>query len=127
MLKNIEGTPALAIFGKVLAGGAGGEVMNLLPNAAFSIVSAVATTAGSFMTALAPSVIMMSGAGAPDIAAAAFAVRSMPARILARTSGLKLRMVPNTRTSSGMMFSGGAAVDRANADHAEFESGPFHG
>ena len=40
------------------------------------------------MTALVPSGILISGAGASDIAAAAFAVRSIPACILARTSGL---------------------------------------
>ena len=51
-----------------------------------------------------PSVIMISGSGAFDMAATAFAVRSIPASILARTSGLKLRMVPVSTTSSGMMF-----------------------
>src|SRR3954453_18719294 len=71
ILKNIDGTPALANSEKSSLAVAGGEVMNLSPNAAFSIFSAVATTAGSFMTALAHSVIMMSGAGASDIAATA--------------------------------------------------------
>jgi ABC-type oligopeptide transport system substrate-binding subunit len=40
--------------------------------------------------------ILISGSGAFDMAATAFAVRSIPASILARTSGLKLRMVPNS-------------------------------
>ena len=71
------------------------------------------------MTALVPSMILISGAGASDIAAAAFAVRSMPACNLARTSGLKERMVPKSRIV-GNDVAGGAAVDRADADDAEF-------
>ena len=81
-----------------------GVSLSLSPNAAFSTFSAVATTAGSLMTALVPSPMLISGGGASDIAATAFAVRSIPASILARTSGLKLRMVPSTTASSGMMF-----------------------
>jgi hypothetical protein len=82
----------------------GSDGLNLSPNAAFSTFSAVATTPASLITALVPSVILISGSGAFDMAATAFAVRSTPASILARTSGLKLRMVPTSATSSGMMF-----------------------
>ena len=78
--------------------------LSLSPNAAFSTFSAVATRPGSLITALMPSVIVTNGSGAFDMAATAFAVRSTPASILARTSGLKLRMVPVSVTSSGMMF-----------------------
>src|ERR1700694_3089326 len=105
MLKNIDGTPALTNSEESSLGGAGGEGSNLSPEGALIAFAAVSTTAGSLITALAPSVILMSGAGASDIAAAALAVRSIPASILARTSGLKVRMVPRSSTSSGMMFS----------------------
>ena len=88
MLKNIEGTPALMNSEKSSLAVPGGEALNLSPNAAFSTSSAAATTSGSLITALMPSVILTSGAGASDIAATAFAVRSIPASILARTSGL---------------------------------------
>src|ERR1700739_5122990 len=103
MLKNIEGTPALTNSEKSSLGVSGGDGLKLSPNAAFNAVAAVATTSGSLITALAPSVILISGAGASDITATALAVRSIPASILARTSGLKLRMVPGSRTASGMM------------------------
>src|SRR3979409_1809722 len=100
MLKNIDGTPALTNSEKSSLGVPGGDVLNLSPNAAFSTFSAVATSSGSFITALAPSVILISGTGASDIAAAAFAVRSIPASILARTSGFKGRRGPgNNRTA----------------------------
>src|ERR1700733_11956194 len=102
MLKNIEGTPALMNSEKSSLGGSGGDDLNLSPNAAFNAVAAVSTTPGSLITALAPSVNLISGAGASDIAATALAVRSIPASILARTSGLKVRMVPRSSTSSGM-------------------------
>ena len=71
---------------------------------------AINSTLTLIRLALVPSVILM--------AATAFAVRSMPASILARTSGLKLRMVPAGSTSSGMTI--GAAVDRTDADNAKF-------
>src|SRR5579871_3865513 len=66
----------------------GGDVPSLSPKAACNTFAAVSTTPASFITALPPSVKVMSGAGASDIAAAAFAVRSIPASILARRSGM---------------------------------------
>src|ERR1700733_2114073 len=101
MLKNIDGTPALMNSEKSSLGVPGGEGLNLSPNATFITLAAVSTTAASFMTALAPSSILMSGAGASAIAATDFAVRSIPASILARTAGLKVLIVPSTITSSG--------------------------
>ena len=88
MLNIIDGTPAPANSEKSSLAVPGGEVLNLSPNAAFNTSATAATTSGSFITGLVPSMILMSGAGAPDIAAAAFAVRSIPACNLARTSGL---------------------------------------
>src|SRR6266566_8357980 len=100
MWKNIDGTPESANSEKSSLAVTGGEVLNLSPNAAFSAFSAIATTAGSFITALAPSVMEISGGGASDMAATAFAVRSIPAAILVRTSGLKLRMVRSEEHTS---------------------------
>ena len=53
------------------------------------------------------------------MAAPAFAVRSIHASILGAACGLKLRMVPIASASSGMMFHGGAGVDRADGDKAD--------
>src|SRR2546421_13096230 len=104
MLTIIDGTPAWANSEKSSLVVFGGDVLILSPNTAFKTFSAVATTAGAFMTPLLPSVILISGAGASDIAAAAFAVRSMPANIFARTWGLNERMGPRTMASSGVIF-----------------------
>src|SRR6516164_6827708 len=82
----------------------GGVALNLSPKAAFSTFSAVATTAASLTTALIPSAILISGAGAFAMAATALAVRSIPSCILVRTSGLKVLMVPSRTASSGMML-----------------------
>src|SRR4030088_3782546 len=101
MLKNIDGTPALMNSEKSSLGVPGGDGLSLSPNAAFSTFSAVATTPGSLIQALAPSVILMSGAGASDIAATALAVRSIPVSILARTSGLHVRVGLSTSHSAG--------------------------
>src|SRR5262245_53868622 len=55
----------------------GGVALNLSPKAAFSTLSAVATTAASLTTALVPSVILISGAGAFAMAAVAAATSTM--------------------------------------------------
>src|SRR4051794_24494861 len=93
----------------------GGVAVNLSPNAAFRTFSAVAIIAASLTTALGPSAILMSGAGAFAMAATALAVRSIPLCILARTSGLKQqdRLVGND-------VPGGAGMERSDGDHAEF-------
>ena len=88
MLNIIDGTPAAAYSEKSSLALTGGVALNLSPNAACSTFAAAATTPGSFITGLVPAVILNSGGGASAIAAAAFAVRSIPACSLARTSGL---------------------------------------
>src|SRR6266446_3620414 len=105
ILNIIDGTPALMYSEKSSLAVPGGVTLNLSPKAAFSTFSAVATTAASLTTALVPSVILISGAGAFAMAATALAVRSIPSCILARTSGLKVLMVPSRTASSGMMLS----------------------
>src|SRR5215472_3198516 len=98
----------------------GGVALNLSPKAAFSTFSAAATTAGSLMTALIPSLMLISGAGAFAMAATALAVRSIPTCILARTSGLKVLMVPSRTALIGNDVARGTGMERANGDHAEF-------
>ena len=51
---------------------------------------------------MSPSLIC--GAGAPDIAATALAVRRTPSRIFARVFSSSVRMVPRSVASSGMML-----------------------
>src|SRR5260370_33578946 len=104
MLTHIDGAPALMNSEKSSLGVLGGDGLSLSPNAAFSTFSAVATTPGSFITALAPSVILISGAGASDMAAAAFAVRPIPASSWARTPGLQGRGGPHRRPARGIEF-----------------------
>src|SRR5258708_21139078 len=101
MLKNIGGSPALMNSEKASLGVLGGDGLSLSPNAAFSTFSAVATTPGSVITALAPSAILISGAGASDIAATAFADPSVPLSLFSPPSFFQRPMVPITILSIG--------------------------
>ena len=106
MKKNIDGMPASTNAEKSSLAVIGGtRSTRSLPKAVLNIASVRATTVGSLLTALPPSVILISASGAPDISVTALAVRRMPSSIFWRTAGLYERIVPRSSTLSGMMFS----------------------